>query len=372
MLLEQRSYFKAVSLELFKEGRKAWDKGRRDRFLVQRSQEQRNLFRQERKNAMAGKGKQFLALMLSAGLVLSSAPGAQELVFSGGFDTEAAQDEAAGTGGTVQEWETQTTSDSQELFSGESDLVALEEAGLEETGLYAGLEAAGEEDLSFLEGDGLVEASLEDALVFTDELDLFAEEAEELVEAVTLDKVTGLKVSISPANGYFKLRYNAVDGATNYTGAYKEISDTSWTKVKSGGETTVTLEGLERGKLYKLRIKATKGKNTSEAVYRFRWLQKPSVSLEAGENALQVNIKADGGAGEVSYRVYVSENEDMSGSTMKVYEKTDETTSVTVDSLEGGKTYYVRVRPLCVYEGRTYLGKTSAVKSVQEVSLISL
>jgi fibronectin type 3 domain-containing protein len=149
-------------------------------------------------------------------------------------------------------------------------------------------------------------------------------------------------VSLTPGNGKITVQWDAVDGASSYKVYYSVGTTPPAEAAQTVTGTSVTLEGLSNGATYNVWVQAVNnggGGVLSERAQLALTLAAPqNVSLTPGNGSLTASWEAVTLAD--SYKVYY-------GTTSTRPQEAEQTvtgTSVTIESLSNGATYYVWVQ----------------------------
>ncbi len=176
--------------------------------------------------------------------------------------------------------------------------------------------------------------------------------------------------------GQIEVKWTKVAGATDYQLAYRKAGVSTWTTkmmkgnskyTVSGSKCSYMMTGLPKDGLYQIKVRAYRSSDKtygsySAVKYRCMTTCTPVKATSGAKGKLTVTWAKDTSCS--SHEIQYS-----TSSTMKNAKTVTVTgaskTSYTISGLTSGKTYYVRVRPKKVVDGKTYIGLLSGVKSVK-------
>ena len=131
---------------------------------------------------------------------------------------------------------------------------------------------------------------------------------------------------------------------------------------RTEGVPAFTITDLEKGGLYEFRARPIRYEDGRRVfgVYTGivrRWLSAGSYSFRTAKDAITVNVKAPEDAS--SFKLWYSENPDMKDAKTQVFTGA----GYTLENLNPGTTYYLRLRPYKKAEGKTYIGSLSSIRT---------
>ncbi len=181
----------------------------------------------------------------------------------------------------------------------------------------------------------------------------------------------GVKLTSTSANYHAKtitVKYSdtGVQEAGKYRVAYRYRSNSNWTKwyYVTTTDKFKTISKLNNS-LYEFKVAPVSGNKVGEysnVSRRFIVAVTPTVKAN-GNGSITVTAKRPWAL--TGYRIYWSTNKNMSGAlTRNVSTKGDLKNTIKA-SLKKGKTYYVRVVPICKLGGETYLGVYNTTRTIK-------
>ena len=168
------------------------------------------------------------------------------------------------------------------------------------------------------------------------------------------------RTAVSVSKGTVRVTFDAVEGADEYQVAYRKQGDTAWKKVKTGGQTSYTVTGLEKGGAYEFRVRPLRSAHEGYAYGIYtgisrRWLVYAKASLKAGTGRIAANVFSGEAADE--YKVWYSASEDLKDAKTQVSAARE----FAVEELDPG-VYYLRIRPYRIIDGKKYAGALSRIR----------
>lgn len=173
-------------------------------------------------------------------------------------------------------------------------------------------------------------------------------------------KVTTVaKTSARAMTVKWTMKWGKVNGAKNYKVAYRKVGSKKWTYKKTK-KTQYVVKGHKMKGLYEYKVAAVSKKGSTWSNTSRRYFNGVKATAKAGKGAIKVSWKKVKGAS--GYQIQVATNKKMKNAKKYVVSKSANTYKV--KGLKSGKKYYVKVRPLKNYKGKTYKGILCKPKAV--------
>ncbi len=177
-------------------------------------------------------------------------------------------------------------------------------------------------------------------------------------------KAGSIKTSAKTGKKTMTVKWKKVKGATNYRIAYKEAKAKKWKYMWSSGKTFVVLKKMKKKGLYQFKLQAVRksGDKWTKSAFskvNYRYYVGTKQKVKAGKKA--VTVKAGKVKGATGYQVLYSTEKNMKRAKIKNSRKP----TIRLTGLKKGKRYYVKVRPVRKYKGKTYVGVLSKARKVK-------
>ena len=172
--------------------------------------------------------------------------------------------------------------------------------------------------------------------------------------------IVSRSASVNGNTGKTVVKYTGKN-AVKYQVQYKASHNTGWV-TKTTTSTSYTLTLKHKG-LYDIRVRAIgedgKPGKWSKIITRYVNAVKPTYSTAKTKT---IRVKTAKTSGVTGYAIYYSTNKKMTNAKKIVVKKNYTNKPIAVVK---GKTYYIKVVPYVVKNGKTYWGASSAVKAVK-------